>query len=67
MFTGFVGASTNKRAKALLTAGIAFVGALLFFALTVYPFQFGTVESLVLVGLLMMFGIVEGVLADTSL
>lgn len=56
----------NTRAKALLTAGIAFVGALLFLGFSVYLFQFGTVESLVLVGLLMLFGVVEGVLGDTS-
>jgi hypothetical protein len=53
-------------AKALLVGGIAFAGVVLFLALTVYPFQYGTVESLVLVGLLVLLGVFELVLDDTS-
>lgn len=56
----------NAKTKALLTAGIAFVGALFFVALSVYPFRFGTVESLLLAGLLVAFAFVEFVLDDTS-
>jgi hypothetical protein len=56
----------NSKEKSVLTAGILSVGALVFVALSVYPFQFGTMESPVFAGLLVGLGIVELVLDDTS-
>ncbi|WP_327053545.1 hypothetical protein [Halomicrococcus gelatinilyticus] len=52
--------------KALLVAAIAFIGALAFLALAVYPFQYGPVESAVLAGLLVLVALLETVLDRSS-
>ncbi len=48
----------------LLSAVIAAVGAVLWLALSVYPMQYGVVESGVLAGLLVLVGLFEFVLDD---
>ncbi|WP_192498370.1 hypothetical protein [Halorussus halophilus] len=52
--------------KRLLTGGVALVGAGCFLALSVYPFQYGTVESAVLAGALVVVGLFEFALDETS-
>lgn len=56
----------DRRTKAILVAAIGFLGAVALFGLTVYPFQHGTVESSILVGLLVLLALFETVLDDTS-
>lgn len=56
----------KRDTRALLLGIIGFAGAIGLLALTVYPFQYGLTESLVLVGLLVAFAAFETVLADTS-
>jgi hypothetical protein len=48
----------------LLSAGIGVVGVVSWLALSVYPMQYGVVESGVLAGLLVLLGLFEFVLDD---
>ena len=57
----------ERHTQALLLGVLGFAGAIILFALTVYPFQYGLTESLVLVGLLVAFAAFETVLTDASL
>jgi len=54
------------RTKAILTAVIALVGALVMLALSVYPFQYGLVESAVLAGAFVLLALFETVLSDAE-
>ncbi|MFB6293200.1 MAG: hypothetical protein ABEH60_02930 [Halonotius sp.] len=56
----------NRREKAFLVGVIAFLGSIALLALTVYPFQYGLVESTLLVGGYIAFMVFETVLDDTS-
>ena len=56
----------DRSTKALLTAAIGLLGAVGLLALTVYPFQYGVGESLVLVGALVGALLFQTVLDDTS-
>ena len=56
----------ERTTKALLVAAIAFIGALVFLALAVYPFQYGPVQSAVLAGLLVLVALFETVLEGSS-
>ncbi|WP_396613415.1 hypothetical protein ACH9L7_17460 (plasmid) [Haloferax sp. S1W] len=52
--------------KALITGLIGLLGAAAFFGLTIYPFQYGLVESFLLAGLVVIFVLFETVLDDTT-
>lgn len=52
--------------RALLTSIIGILGAVGLFGLTIYPFEYGVVESSVLVGALVIAALLETVLDDTS-
>jgi len=54
----------TSRPRQLVTVGILALGAAVWLALSVYPFDYGPVESLVLAGLLVAAGLVEFVLDD---
>jgi len=56
----------ERSTKALLTSIIAALGAVGLLALTVYPFQYGFGESLILVGALAGALLFQTVLDDTS-
>jgi hypothetical protein len=56
----------ERRVRAILTGIIGFAGALFLLGLTVYPFQYGLTESLLLVGALVILALFETVLDDTS-
>jgi uncharacterized membrane protein len=56
----------DRREKAWVVGVLALLGAIVLFALAVYPFQYGLVESTLLVGGLIAFLIFETVLDDTS-
>jgi hypothetical protein len=57
-----------ERATKGLLVGVGGVGgALAFLALTVYPFQYGPVESALLVGGLLLFALVETILDDADI
>ncbi|WP_253737863.1 hypothetical protein [Halohasta salina] len=56
----------ERSTEALLTAVIGVLGAVGFLALTVYPFQYGFGESLVLIGALVAALLFQTVLDDTS-
>jgi hypothetical protein len=52
----------EQRGRFVLAALV--LGAVFFVGLTVYPYQYGVVESGLLVGVLVVFGLVETVLDD---
>ncbi|WP_137284474.1 hypothetical protein [Halorussus salinisoli] len=54
----------NSDADRWLSVGILAFGVVLWLALTVYPLQYDRVESLILVGLLVLAGFFELVLDD---
>lgn len=56
----------ERSTKALLTAVIGLLGAVGIIVLTVYPFQYGFGESLLLVGALAGALLFQTVLDDTS-
>ena len=56
----------DRSTQALLTSVIGILGAVGLFGLTVYPFQYGVVESSILVGVLVGAALLETVLDDTS-
>lgn len=56
----------DRREKAFLVGVFGFLGAVALLALTVYPFEYGIVESTLLVGGLIAFAVFETVLDDTS-
>ena len=56
----------ERSTKALLTAVVGVLGAVGLLALTVYPFQYGFGESLILVGALVGALLFQTVLDDTS-
>ncbi|MDQ2054712.1 MULTISPECIES: hypothetical protein [Halobellus] len=56
----------RRRTRALLVAVICLVGAGVLIALTVYPFQYGIVEGVIVAGALVVAALFETVLDDTS-
>jgi hypothetical protein len=54
----------EQRGRFVLAALVLGAGAVFFVGLTVYPYQYGVVESGLLVGVLVVFGLVETVLDD---
>ena len=56
----------DRRAKAWLVGVFGGLGSIALLALTVYPFNYGLVESTLLVGGLLVFMLFETVLDDTS-
>ena len=56
----------DRREKAWVVGLLSLLGAIALFALAVYPFQYGLVESTLLVGGLIAFLIFQTVLDDTS-
>ena len=56
----------RRRPRAVLTAVICLVGAVVLFALTVHPFQYGIVEGVIVAGALVAAPLFETVLDDTS-
>lgn len=52
--------------KGLLVVMIGVLAAAVMIGLTVYPFQYGVVESSLLAGLLVLFALFEVVLDETS-
>ena len=56
----------KRSTQLLLTGIIAFLGAVGLFALTIYPFQYGLGESLLIVGGLTGALLFQTVLDDTS-
>jgi len=56
----------DRRGKAFLIGLFSVLGAVALLALTVYPFEYGLIESTLLVVGLVVFGIFETVLGDTS-
>lgn len=53
--------------RALLIAGIGLLGAAVFLAMTVYPFQYGPLESALLAGILVVLALFEVVLEKSSI
>ncbi|UPW01332.1 hypothetical protein M0R88_04315 [Halorussus gelatinilyticus] len=51
-------------AKRWRSVGVLLVGVVAWLALSVFPFQYGVVESGVLAGLLVLFGLFEFVLDE---
>jgi hypothetical protein len=45
----------SRNVRLLLGAGSLLVGVVVFLAMTVYPFQYGTVESAVLAGAVVLY------------
>lgn len=56
----------GRRRRGILVGAIGVLGAVGFLALTVYPFQYGPVESSILVGGLVLFAVLETLLDRTS-
>mgnify|MGYP006272960687 CR=1 FL=1 len=56
----------DRSSKALFTAVIGILGAVGFVALTVYPFQYGLGESLIMTGALVGALLFQTVLDDAS-
>jgi uncharacterized membrane protein len=56
----------DRRENALVVGLISVLGAIALLALTVYPFKYGPVESVLVVGGLIVFMLFETVLDDTS-
>ncbi|MFB6250465.1 MAG: hypothetical protein ABEI27_02045 [Halobellus sp.] len=56
----------QRRTRAALLGTISLAGAALLFGLTVYPFQYGLVESFLLLAALVAVAVFETVLDDTS-
>jgi len=56
----------DRREKAWVAGLVSLLGAIALFALAVYPFQYGFVESTLLVGGLIALLIFQTVLDDTS-
>ncbi|MFB6101534.1 MAG: hypothetical protein ABEJ73_03105 [Haloplanus sp.] len=56
----------QRTTRATLVGIVGFLGAVVLFALTIYPFQYGVVESLVLAGAFVLVVLFETVLDDTS-
>ena len=56
----------DRRANAWLVGVVGILGSIALLALTVYPFNYGLVESTLLVGGLLVFMLFETVLDDTS-
>ena len=56
----------SPESTGVLVGVIGLAGALLFLALTVYPFQYGVAESAALVGILVLLALLETVLDDTT-
>ena len=56
----------DRRAKAWLVGAFVVLGSIVLLALTVYPFNYGLVESTLLVGGLLVFMLFETILGDTS-
>ena len=54
----------DSGAQRLLAVGVLVVGTVIWLGLSVYPFHYGWVESLVLAGLFVAFGFFEFVLDD---
>ncbi|SDQ79608.1 hypothetical protein [Halopelagius longus] len=52
--------------KAFLVCGAFLLGAVGLFGLTVYPFQYGLVESAILAGAFVLVALFETALDDTS-
>lgn len=56
----------DTREKAALTAVVGVIGAVVFLALSVYPFQYGAVESGVLAGAFVVAALIQFVLDETT-
>lgn len=56
----------ERRQKTLLVSGICLVGAVIFLAMTVFPFQYGPIEAAALAVAFVAFAVFETVLDDTS-
>lgn len=56
----------DRTTRALLVGVIGILGAVAFFGLTVYPFQYGLVESSLLAGFFVLISVFEVVLDETS-
>jgi len=56
----------DRRANAWLVGVVGILGSIALLALTVYPFNYGLVESTLLVGGLLVCMLFETVLDDTS-
>lgn len=56
----------ERTTKAILISLIAVVGAVVLLGLTVYPFHYGIVESLLLAGFFVLIALFKFVLDETS-
>jgi hypothetical protein len=52
--------------KAFLVGGIGLIGAVICFGLTVYPFQYGVLESALLGSLFVFFGLFKTIIGNAS-
>ncbi len=57
----------DRPATMFLLSVVGVIGALLFLGLSVYPFQYGVVESIVLAGGFVVLSIFQFVLDDTDI
>ncbi|WP_164722101.1 hypothetical protein [Haloterrigena salifodinae] len=53
--------------QAFLVTIIGILGAVIFLGLTVYPFQYGFVESSILAGLIVLFSLFQFVLDEADI
>lgn len=56
----------ERTTQAFLVGTIGILGAVVLLGLTVYPFQYGVVESSLLVGVIALFALFEFVLDETT-
>jgi hypothetical protein len=56
----------DRTTRAILASVIGVLGVVVLLGLTVYPFQYGLVESSLLVGFFVLISIFEVVLDETS-
>lgn len=56
----------ERTTQAFLVGTIGILGAVVLLGLTVYPFQYGVVESSLLAGLIVLFALFEFVLDETT-
>ena len=57
----------DRMTRTLLVSVIGFIGALIFLGLSVYPFQYGLLESVLLAGVFVVLSLFEFVLNDTAI
>ncbi|WP_226040224.1 hypothetical protein [Natrinema sp. DC36] len=57
----------DRRTQTFLVSVIGFIGAVIFLGLSVYPFQYGFLDSVLLAGGFVVLSLVAFVLDDTAI